>query len=132
MHEGQIINGSGDLEGLAPQTDTLGFRWSAVNNLFLTAGDLAADEWRASHSTDEDNAERELRQFVWCLPVLPSKLNQTTLEVNELAARMTDLPRGIVPSGTAHVTVGIDLGKFLCHWIAVAWSPNPTVAHVLD
>jgi hypothetical protein len=64
--------------------------------------------------------------------VLPSKLSQTTLEANELAARMIDLPRGIVPTGTACVTVGVDLGKFLSHWIAVAWSPNPATGHVLD
>src|SRR4051794_37244842 len=36
-----------------PPTDTLGFRWSAVNNLFVTSGDLAADEWRASRAADE-------------------------------------------------------------------------------
>jgi hypothetical protein len=39
-------------------------RWSAVNNLFLTAGEIATDEWRASHTPDEENAEREMRQFV--------------------------------------------------------------------
>ena len=38
---------------------------------------------------------------------------------------MIELPRGIVPDGTALVTVGVDLGKYLNHWI-VAWSPNPT------
>jgi Terminase large subunit gpA, endonuclease domain len=69
---------------------------------------------------------------VWCLPVLPSKLSQTHLNEHELTGRMIDLPRGIVPSNTACVTVGVDLGKFLCHWIAVAWSANPTVGHVLD
>ncbi len=41
-----------------PATDTLGFRWSAVHNLFITAGDLAADEWRArrSHGRGERRA----------------------------------------------------------------------------
>jgi phage terminase large subunit GpA-like protein len=132
LHEGQIIDAAGVIAGDPPATDTLGFRWSAVNNLFLTAGDLAADEWKASHAADEENAEREARQFVWCLPVLPSKLSQTHLNEHELTARMIDLPRGIVPSNTACVTVGVDLGKFLCHWIAVAWAPNPTIGHVVD
>src|SRR4029078_8579387 len=54
------------------------------------------------------------------------------LNENELAARMIDLPRGVVPDGTVLVTVGVDLGKYLNHWMAVAWSPNPTVGHVLD
>jgi phage terminase large subunit GpA-like protein len=131
LHEGQTIDDAGAVGGALPQTDTLGFRWSAVNNLFLTAGEVAADEWRASHSTDEENSERELRQFVWCLPVLPTKLNQTSLEVNELASRIIDLPRGIVPTAAECVTVGIDLGKFLVHWIAVAWSKGAS-GHVLD
>ena len=59
-------------------------------------------------------------------------MSQTTLEVNELVARMIDLPRGIVPTRTARITVGVDLGKFLSHWIAVSWSPNPATGHVLD
>jgi hypothetical protein len=40
LHEGQTIDDAGNLQGDAPQTDTLGFRWSAVNNLFLTAGSI--------------------------------------------------------------------------------------------
>jgi phage terminase large subunit GpA-like protein len=131
LHEGQTITGGGDAEGPAPATDTLGFRWSAVNNLFLTGGEVAGDEWRASRSSDEDNAEREMKQFVWCEPILPSKLNQTSLEVNELAARIIDLPRGIVPAGTKLVTMGVDLGKYLIHWAVVAWSPSAN-GHVLD
>ena len=51
---------------------------------------------------------------MWCLPVLPTKLNQTTLAVNELASRIIDLPRGIVPTTAEWVTVGVDLGKFSC------------------
>ena len=100
-----------------------------MNNLFLTAGDLAADEWRASHSTDEENAEREMRQFVWAIPVLPAKMEQVSLEINELAARMIDLPRGIVPGGAAVLTAGIDLGKYLAHWVVVAWSAERHWAH---
>ena len=69
IHRGQSIGADGQVTGAPPATDTLGFRWSAVNNLFLAPGDIAADEWRASRSADEENAEREMRQFVWCLPV---------------------------------------------------------------
>ena len=53
VHDGQTIAEDGSVQGALPSTDTLGFRWSAVNNLFLTAGDLAADEWRASRSPDD-------------------------------------------------------------------------------
>ncbi len=94
---GSRSTGTAKLQGAPTATDTLGFRWSAVNNLFLTPGDIAADEWRASRSADEENAEREMRQFVWCLPVAPSKWDESALDAHELTARMTKLARGVVP-----------------------------------
>jgi phage terminase large subunit GpA-like protein len=131
LHEGQSINKTGEITGPLPKTDTLGFRWSAFNNLFLTPGDLAADEWKAAHASDEENAERGMKQFVWCLPVIPAKLQQVTLEIHELASRVIPLPRGIVPATAKFLTAGIDLGKYLAHWALVAWSPNAT-GHVVD
>jgi phage terminase large subunit GpA-like protein len=131
IHAGQSFDAEGSLTGNLPPTDTLGFRWSAVNNLFLTAGDVAADEWRATHSTDEENAERELRQFVWCLPVAPTKWEDTALDVHELASRMVDLPRGVVPESAQWLTAGVDLGKYVAHWIVVAWSDG-AAGHIID
>lgn len=131
LHGDQKIGAEGEIEGEAPATDTLGFRWSAINNLFLEPGDLAADEWRASRATDEENAEREMRQFVWCIPVLPSKWEETSLVVHELTARITDLPRGIIPATAQHISAAIDLGKRLAHWILVAWSPG-ACGHIVD
>src|SRR4051812_20474185 len=83
IHGEQSIDAEGSVQSAPPASDTLGFRWSAVNNLFATAGDLAADEWRSSRAPDEENAEREMRQFVWCLPVVPSKWQETALEAHE-------------------------------------------------
>jgi hypothetical protein len=66
LYRGQQITDDGDITGKVAPTEALGFRWSAVNDLFVTAGDIvAADEWRAARSTDEENAEREMRQFLW-------------------------------------------------------------------
>jgi phage terminase large subunit GpA-like protein len=121
----------GEVAGDLPQTDTLGFRWSGVNNLFATAGDLAADEWRAARAGDEDNAEREMRQFVWCLPSQPQKWEQISLATQEIINRATDIPRGFLPAATTHVTAAIDLGKFLTHWVVVAWSEQAT-GHIVD
>jgi hypothetical protein len=59
-------------------------RWSAVNILFLNSGELGADEWRASHSSDEDNAEKEMRQFVWCLPSAPVKWDRFHVKIYDL------------------------------------------------
>jgi len=119
------------VDGDLPQTDTLGFRWSAVNNLLLTAGDLGADEWRASRSADEENAEREMRQFVWCLPAQALKWQQISLEAQEIVGRTCDLPRGILPGDTQFLTAAMDLGKYLTHWIVVAWREG-AIGHIVD
>jgi len=131
VHGDQTIDAQGSVQGVPPATDTLGFRWSAVNNLFLTPGELAADEWRASRAADEENAEREMRQFVWCLPVEPAQLDQTALAVHELASRTSQIARGFVPPDVQYLTAALDLGKYLAHWLVVAWSPT-AVAHVVD
>ncbi len=130
LHEGQSIE-DGNVVGDAPPTDTLGFRWSGVNNLFLTSGELGADEWRSSRSADEENAEREMRQFVWCLPVVPTKWEDAQIETHELASKMTDYPRGVVPPDMKFMAAAIDIGKYLNHWVVVAWCPGP-VGHVID
>jgi phage terminase large subunit GpA-like protein len=131
LHEGQSIDEAGVVSGPVPPTDTLGFRWSAVNNLFLSAGELAADEWRARRSPDEENAEKEMRQFVWCIPVAPTKWQETSLEARELAGRVGSWDQGIVPTDCFKLTAAIDLGKYLSHWIVVAWSSRAT-GHVVD
>lgn len=131
VHVGQEILGDGSLGGGEPQTDTLGFRWSAINNMFLTSAELGADEWTASRSPDEENAERERRQFVWCIPITPNKLQETNLAEHEISCRVIQLPRGILPTSIKHLVAAIDLGKYLNHWIVVAWSDGP-FGHVVD
>ena len=131
LHGDQAIDESGGITGEVPASDTLGFRWSAVNNLFLSPGELAADEWRSGRAFDEENAEREMRQFVWCLPVAPAKWSESALVPHELTARIVDLPRGIVPSSAQWLTAAVDLGKYLAHWILVGWSPD-AVGHIVD
>lgn len=109
------------LTGRAVETKTLGFRWSAVNNLFQSAGDVAADEWRASRAADEDNAERELRQFVWCLPYIPPVQEITNLDEREICERQSALPAGIVSDARTCLTLGVDVGKWRLHWVLAAW-----------
>ena len=131
MHGAQNVNENGYIVGELPKTETLGFRWSAIHNLFLTAGDIAADEWRASRSAEEENAEREMRQFVWCLPVLPSRYAETAIQAEEITRRLGVWPQSVLPANTQHLTAAIDLGKYLCHWIVVAWQSRAT-GHIVD
>ncbi len=131
LHGAQSIDEDGIVCGEPPADDTLGFRWSGVHNLFLDAGDLAADEWRAARAADEENAEREMRQFVWCLPVAPSKQDDVSLDLAGIAARGVGLPRGVVPEDRKWLTAAVDIGKYLIHWVVVAWGDHAT-AQVVD
>lgn len=132
LHKGQTIDAEGNVGGDLPRTKTLGFRWDAFNNLFWSAGRIAVQEWRGPRSSDAENAERELRQFWWALPALPPgydehPMTQTGLLEHVAAKR----PRGVAPAWTDVITVGVDLGKFLAHWTAVAWKMGGT-CHVVD
>lgn len=131
VHRGQRIDAEGNVVGEAPRTNTLGFRWSGVHNLFQTAGDLAASEWDAAHAQDEDNAERAQRQFVWCIPVESPRSSILSLELMELASRTLPLLRGILPADTQHLSAAMDLGKYLNHWVVIAWREGAT-PHLVD
>ncbi len=131
LHRGQEMGPDRAIRGDSPPTETLGFRWSAVNNLFVTAGDVGADEWQATRSANEDNAERELRQFVWAVPHIPPKLDLSSLSFEQISRRVIAIPRGIVPSDCLSLSAAIDIGKYLAHWIAIAWCQEER-CHVVD
>jgi hypothetical protein len=42
------------------------------------------------------------------------------------------LAKGVVPADAKWLTVGVDLGKYLAHWAAVAWAAEGAAGHVLD
>ncbi len=107
--------------GEAPKTDTLGFRWEGVHNLFVSAADLAADEWRAARAADEENALKEVLQYLWCVPYTPPAIHAANLTVDGLMARVAKPGRGSIPEGTEVITAHADLGKYLIHWLLVAW-----------
>ncbi len=132
LHRGQTITRGGRVRGERPATNVLGFRWSAVNNLLVTPGDLGVDEWNAARAPNEDNAEREMRQFVWCLPYQPPEWEITPLDAQEVRRRFRrDCPKGLVPEDTKYFTVGLDLGKRVGWWVAVAWREDGS-GHVAD
>lgn len=131
LHRGQSINEDGKVEGEVPATDTLGFRWSAVNNLLVTPGEIGAREWRASRSIDDENAEREMCQFVWALPAKKAALDDREITIEGLTAQIGPTGRGIVPDKAEHLTLAVDVGKWFLHWVALAWMPDAT-AIVVD
>jgi hypothetical protein len=42
------------------------------------------------------------------------------------------LPKSVVPPETKWVTLGVDLGKYLARWVAVAWPRAGAAGHILD
>ncbi len=117
----QTISETGEIEGEEPGTFSFSFRWTAVNNLFWDAGFVGQREWNAAQEDDEDNAERRLRQFTWALPYQAPNVDMTPLNVTVLERRRGSLTRGVTPEDCKALTVGVDLGLRLGHWVAVAY-----------
>ena len=124
LHGTQQIEGKGPaatIVGELPDVNTLGFRWSAVHNLFTDGGLLGADEWTHQRAADADNAEREMCQFVWAIPHHPPHVDLSGVTMTGLIHRQGDLPRGIVPDDCAALVVHVDVGKRFCSYVVVAW-----------
>jgi phage terminase large subunit GpA-like protein len=120
LHAGQEIDRAGNITGEIPETQTLGFRWSAIDNPFTTPGDLGAEEWLAARDRNRENAEKKMRQFVWTLPYEPPEIDLTPLVAEEIEKRTSGLKKGIVPDDAKVITIGIDTGKRTLHWTAIA------------
>ena len=127
LHSGQEITPKGRVVGKVKKTQTLGFRWSAIDNPFTTIADLGAEEWDAKNSANRENAEREMRQFVWAIPAESDELDLDQLDFEELQNRTGKYKRGIVPENALGVVVGVDTNKAYLHWQAHAVLPNETL-----
>lgn len=122
VHRGQeVINGR--VSGELPPTDTLGFRFSAFQNMFRSAGDVAVDEWKGARAADEEDAERGLCQFVWAKPYSTKVEKITPLTREGIIHRLAKTPKGTVPAETQFFTVGVDWGQTFrtAWWVAIAW-----------
>lgn len=124
IHKGQTIDSKGIVRGPMPRTNTLGFRWNAANNMFLTAGDVAMDMWKAARREDEENAEKECCQFYWAVPYEPPVTETTPLDWEVVKNRQTKLLQGRLPENLQCLVVGVDLGKYLGHYTVKAWTTN--------
>ena len=114
---------------LAMDGNTLGFRWSAVNNLFLTAADLGEDEFDARMEDDEENAEKELCQFVWAIPYRPPEMDVTPLDARTMERRGDTggaTVKNEAPEWAEFITIGIDLGKRFGSYVVLAWKHDAT------
>lgn len=121
VHRGQKIDKRGRIRGPLPETRTLGFRFSAVNNMFLPAADVGVDCWYARENPDEIDAEKKLTQFVFALPYKAPGFEKFKMDREQIEQRKLAYPKGSVPKSSKWITLGVDVGKFRCHWVAIAW-----------
>jgi phage terminase large subunit GpA-like protein len=131
VHRGQSIAADGTISGPLPDTLTLGFRWSAFNNLLWSSGTIGVKEWKAIRAEDNEAAERELVQFTWVIPHVPAAVDETPLDPSKLSQRMQDPGKGVVPEDTQALVCHVDIGKRVSYWMAMAWRADGR-GHVVD
>lgn len=131
VHRGQHVE-AGQVRGEAPRTRTLGFRWSAAHNLFVSQGELAAEEWEAAKLGNPDNLERKINQFVWATPHENPDAEISELDAVSVSKRMASWTRGVVPDDADCLTVGVDVQKRYLYYTVLATWVDCTRAHVVD
>lgn len=130
VHRGQEVSG-GAVVGDEPETDTLGFRWTAANNCLVPIAETAVAEWRSARDPDGDNGELRMRQFFWVQPWTRGRTDEKAVDVVEVASRAEPVPRGLVPDWCDFLTAGIDVGRYRCHWVVIGWN-QAARGHVID
>lgn len=131
MLRGQSIENN-RIIGSPVETMTFSMRYNAVNNMFMSAGKVGMAEWKASREDNEDNAEKQMHQFVWGLPYNGSVLDLSELTSDAISEmKDTRYVREQVPEDTVHITVGVDVHQKYNFWVAVAWRSR-TDGHVID
>lgn len=131
IHRGQELDEEGNVVGELPKTRTLGFRFNGFNNMLIKPSDLGIEEWKAARDVNSENAEKKMCQFFWALPFIADKSDDVPLDALTICTRTNSTPRGVIPPGTAWISSGIDLGKWKCHWVTLAWLYDGT-CQVID
>jgi phage terminase large subunit GpA-like protein len=133
VHRGQEVDPDGNVTGDLPATNTFGFRWTAVNSVMnpKRLSRVASKEWRVKLAADEDAADRDVRQSEWALPHEPDAQDLSAIEWQSICRRVSNDPRGRVPSDTEQLVFAVDLGKRLLHWILIAFRADDS-PHVVD
>lgn len=122
VHRGQTIDERGEVQGDPPGTRTLGFRWSAFNNLLWSSSYIGEQAYRAAHDRDVESAERKMRQWYWVLPLEPNETVMTPLTADDVRGRQEEKrPRMILPPGTVYVSAAADTRKTQIHFVVIAW-----------
>jgi len=129
MSQGQEVK-NGKVIGQHPDVFTFGMRWNRMHSSLTTMADIATHEWRVQRSEDPED-ERGIMQYVWSEPYRENLSAIPALSYRNILKKICDYKRGEVPADTAAITLGIDIGWYICWWVAVAWRDN-TEGFVID
>jgi phage terminase large subunit GpA-like protein len=121
VHRGQKILDNGEVTGDPPETETLGFRWTVAQNLFVTASTVGKEEFTAMREARGDEGELKMRQFWWALPAAPEADDMHQLTIEGIASRLFAARQGETVESVKYVTVGVDVQKKYLYWTAIAW-----------
>lgn len=124
VHRGQIVHEDGTVSGSIVPSKTMGFRYSAVTNTFVTAGIVGADEWKGQREVDQDNAEKELLQWTWALPAKPKEQEVEPLDFKVVMHRQSEWRRGLMPSDVVAIAAGVDVRDKQLDWFVTGKRAN--------
>lgn len=124
----------GEITGDRPDVSKLGFRWNAFNNMFLKAADYGAMEWSAKQfeegSDKWENAEQRLCQQVWVIGYTPKVIQRARISQQSVKQRRNGLADKVVPKNCVYLVTGIDVGKWVCWYVTLAFCDDGTI-HVV-
>lgn len=136
VHDGQTVDKKGRVRGEPPKTRRLWFHYTAFNNLFVSAAEIGALEWKARQleegTADRESSEKELCQIKHGIPYTPPQLDETRLDAKVIRTRTAGdaLPQGRIPADTQKLTLFIDPGKYKTWWLLL--SCQPSKLHIPD
>ena len=59
-------------------------------------------------------------------PIKPITLETQKLTADQIASRVNNIPRGIVPTGSTTLTAFVDVQQDVLYWLVAAWKPDFT------
>lgn len=123
VHRGQELTPDGELIGEPPQTDTLGFRWSAFHNLLAPSSLIGMEEWTAQHADNPMAADIVLKQQVWCLPAEDTTTERVPLTIGIVRGsaagyhgRCNGRAEWSAPEWCEAMTAHVDVGMRVLNW----------------
>lgn len=128
LKSGEKIDPTGRITGDAPEVVKLFFHWTGFNNLFKKNEDYGMREWEADQlepgTEKRELAEKRLCQFIHSAAYTPKLLKRERLSQSYVRKRRDGFGWGVLPSDTEFLSMGVDVGKWDCWWLLLAFRKN--------